>query len=102
MMVVVIVMVVVVVAPRPSVLGSWFRALDRGRTHEGVRAQHDAAADRLAGRGMLRQGGILDRLEDFETAHLLSGARQGFIDVREHGEWKVVGDVEGGFAGLSS
>jgi hypothetical protein len=95
MMVVVTVMIVVVVMPtRSRGLRSWFRALDRGRTHERIRAQHDTAADRFAGRGMLRQGRILDRLEDFETPHFLSGARQGFIDVGEHGEWNVMGPTE--------
>ena len=92
MVVVVIVMiVVVVVVPRSGGLGSWFGALDGGCTHERIRAQHDTAADRLAGRRMLRQWRILDRLADFETPHFLSGARQGFIDVGEHGEWSVVG-----------
>src|SRR5688500_11797141 len=86
MVVVVIVrIVVVVVPPRSRGLGSRFGALDGGCTHERIRAQHDTAADRFAGRGMLRQWRILDRLADFETPHLLSGAWQGFIDVGEHG-----------------
>jgi hypothetical protein len=76
MVMVVIVMIVVVVMPaRSRGLRSWFGTLDRGRTHERIRAQHDTAADRLAGRGMLRQGCILDRLEDFETPHFPARGR---------------------------
>lgn len=82
--VVMMMMIVVVVMPARGSLGPRGGTLDGRRAHERIRAEHDAAADRLAGRGMLRQWRILDGLAEFVTPHRFSGARQGFIDVGEH------------------
>ena len=82
MVVVIVVMMAVVIVvglPARSLRGPGLGALDGGHPHERVGAEHNATADRLTGRRVLRQRGLFDGLKDFVTPHRLSGARQGFI-----------------------
>jgi len=81
------VMIVVVICLTPSARGgAGLGTLDGGRTHKGVGAEDQAAANGLAGLGVFRERRILDRLAKLETPHLLSGPRQGFVDVGDHTE----------------
>jgi len=80
-----VIVVIVVILPAGFGRGPRGGALDGGCTHKRVGAENNAAADRLTGRGMFRQRGIFDGLAEFVTLGRFSSARQGFIDVGEHG-----------------
>src|SRR5688500_11858964 len=90
MVVVVVMMIVVIVIGRPlqGTGAAGLGTLDGRRTHEGIGAEHQAAADGLTRFRVFRQWGILNRLPQLETPHFFARPREGFIDVGDHSAGK--------------
>ena len=84
MMVIIVVMIVMMIGLAGALGGAGLGPLDGRRAHKRIGAEDDAAPDRLARGGVLRQRGILDRLLEFVAPHRFSRTRQGFVNVGNH------------------
>lgn len=86
-MVIVVVVVAVMVGlfAAAGTLAARLGALDGGLADEELGAEDDAAADGLAGFGVLGERGVFDGLLDLVAAGFLAGAGEGFVDVGDHG-----------------
>lgn len=94
-MVIVPVMVVGVVIglfATAGTLATGLGALDGGLADEELGAEDNAAADGLAGLGVLGERGVFDGLEDLVATGFLAGAGNRFVDVGDHGRvWSTIG-----------